>query len=80
MFVAHRSLHFLAKIRFDTAENEPAQHLQIFAEFANFAMHGYGGYPSSVPLILASRKFFKDKFAADLSRVNPETLTFGIAS
>ena len=31
--------YFLAKIRFDTAENEPAKNLQNFkfAEFANFA-------------------------------------------
>ena len=29
--------YFLAKIRFDTAENEPAKNLQKFAKFANFA-------------------------------------------
>ena len=29
--------YFLAKFRFDTAENEPAKNLQIFAKFANFA-------------------------------------------
>ena len=29
--------YFLAKFRFDTAENEPAQNLQIFAKFSNFA-------------------------------------------
>ena len=29
--------YFLAKFRFDTAENEPAKNLQNFAEFANFA-------------------------------------------
>ena len=28
---------FLAKFRFDTAENEPAKNLQNFAKFANFA-------------------------------------------
>ena len=28
--------YFLAKLRFDTAENEPAKNLQKFAEFANF--------------------------------------------
>ena len=28
---------FLAKFRFDTAENEPAKNLQKFANFANFA-------------------------------------------
>ena len=27
--------YFLAKFRFDTAENEPAKHLQNFANFAN---------------------------------------------
>ena len=29
--------YFLAKFRFDTAENEPAKNLQNFANFANFA-------------------------------------------
>ena len=29
--------YFLAKFRFDTAENEPAKILQKFAKFANFA-------------------------------------------
>ena len=29
--------YFLAKFRFDTAENEPAKKLQKFAKFANFA-------------------------------------------
>ena len=28
--------YFLAKFRFDTAENEPAQNLQKFANFLNF--------------------------------------------
>ena len=28
---------FLAKFRFDTAENEPAKNLQKFANFTNFA-------------------------------------------
>ena len=29
--------YFLAKFRFDTAENEPAKNLKKFANFANFA-------------------------------------------
>ena len=29
--------YFLAKFRFDTAENEPAKNLQNFANFPNFA-------------------------------------------
>ena len=29
--------YFLAKIRFDTAENEPVKNLQNFAKFVNFA-------------------------------------------
>ena len=29
--------YFLAKIRFDTAENEPAKKLKKIAKFANFA-------------------------------------------
>ena len=32
--------YFLAKFRFDTAENEPAKNLQKFAKFANFANIG----------------------------------------
>ena len=31
--------YFLAKFRFDTAENEPAKNLQNFANFPNFADH-----------------------------------------
>ena len=30
--------YFLAKFRFDTAENEPAKNLQNFANFPNFAI------------------------------------------
>ena len=29
--------YFLAKFRFDTAENEPAKNLHTFAKFTNFA-------------------------------------------
>ena len=29
--------YFLAKFRFDTAENEPAKNLQNFAKFGNYA-------------------------------------------
>ena len=29
--------YFLAKFRFDTAENQPAKNLQNFSKFANFA-------------------------------------------
>ena len=31
------NVYFLAKIRFDTAETEPAKNLEKFANFANFA-------------------------------------------
>ena len=39
--------YFLAKFRFDTAENEPAKDLQNFANFANFApsLSPYPLYP-----------------------------------
>ena len=40
--------YFLAKFRFDTAENEPAKNLQNFAKFANFAD------PSPLTLIINS--------------------------
>ena len=33
---------FLAKFRFDTAENEPAKNLQNFANFSNFAAQQAG--------------------------------------
>ena len=33
--------YFLAKFRFDTAENEPAKNLQYFAKFANLPVSGY---------------------------------------
>ena len=39
--------YFLAKFRFDTAENEPAKNLQNFANFPNFAIPN--------PLLLSSR-------------------------
>ena len=38
--------YFLAKFRFDTAENEPAKNLQNFAKFSNFAD------PNALPLTL----------------------------
>ena len=34
--------YFLAKFRFDTAENEPAKNLQKFANFPNFANPNIG--------------------------------------
>ena len=37
--------YFLAKFRFDTAENEPAKNLQNFAKFANFAEAEAGRSP-----------------------------------
>ena len=36
------SADFLAKFRFDTAENGPAKNLQNFAKFANFATPAIG--------------------------------------
>ena len=39
--------YFLAKFRFDTAENEPAKNLQNFTKFANFA-RGAAGAPGAV--------------------------------
>ena len=36
------SAYFLAKFRFDTAENEPAKNLQKIAKFANFALSRLG--------------------------------------
>ena len=35
--------YFVAKFRFDTAENEPAKNLQKFANFLNFAKNSPGG-------------------------------------
>ena len=42
--------YFLAKFRFDTAENEPAKILQNFAKFANFAD------PNPLTLTLTERR------------------------
>ena len=60
--------YLLAKVRFDTAENEPAKILQKFANFANFAnpgigvplgllrvgvsLRGLGGFPGSIGMYL----------------------------
>ena len=43
--------YFLAKFRFDTAENEPAKNLQKIAKFANFADPKV--FAGVVPTILA---------------------------
>ena len=52
--------YFLAKFRFDTAENEPAKNLQIFANFPNFASpraEVVGGEGHVAPLNGAYRLF-----------------------
>ena len=43
--------YFLAKFRFDTAENEPAKNLQKFAKIANFALS------PPIPLELPGHKY-----------------------
>ena len=53
--------YFLAKFRFDTAENEPAKNLQKFAKFANFA--------DPNPLSLASPQPLLGCPRSDLGRV-----------
>ena len=51
--------YFLAKIRFDTAENEPAKNLQSFAKFANFADTGGTGVTGcSVSGVIAAHNTF----------------------
>ena len=47
--------YFLAKVRFDTAENEPAKNLQNFANFPNFAK---GSFPASGGLQRPQRASF----------------------
>ena len=42
--------YFLAKFRFDTAENEAAKNLQNFAKFANFADPNFLNSQPSAPL------------------------------
>ena len=42
--------YFLAKFRFDTAENEPAKNLQKFGDFPNFSVQT----PTTVPASLRS--------------------------
>ena len=48
--------YFLAKSRFDTAENEPAKNLQNFADFPNFANPSFIGQSSNGPPL--SQLFF----------------------
>ena len=45
--------YFLAKIRFDTAENEPAKNLQTFANFPNFASPNSSGRTAESLLMYA---------------------------
>ena len=54
--------YFLAKFRFDTAENEPAKTLQNFAKFANFAD------PNPLTLTLAVRGRWPPRRAPTASR------------
>ena len=46
------NVYFLAKFRFDTAENEPAKNLANFAKFAKFAKFAD---PNPLTLALASQ-------------------------
>ena len=73
--------YFLAKFRFDTAENEPAKNLQNFAKFANFAdpnpltlapAPGQRGGPRSASraAVRASRSPVSRSAAVDLSGVD----------
>ena len=43
--------YFLAKFRFDTAENEPAKNLQNFANFAN----NFANFANPDPLTLTAQ-------------------------
>ena len=54
--------YFLAKFRFDTAENEPAKKLQNFAKFANFSyLNPYrNASPNVVDLLLDNRSAEKN--------------------
>ena len=45
--------YFLAKFRFDTAENEPAENLQNFANFPNFAQEGDRGLGLDVGAVVS---------------------------
>ena len=47
--------YFLAKFRFDTAENEPAKNLQNFPKFANFAAPTGRSGASEPPRAAASK-------------------------
>ena len=42
--------YFLAKFRFDTAENEPAKKLQNFANFANDIVAIFANFANPSPL------------------------------
>ena len=67
--------YFLAKIRFDTTENEPAKFLQQFANFANFANPNPPNRASAAgPLGLMRRDMADGVFLPDLRLTNPEEL------
>ena len=46
--------YFLAKFRFDTAENEPVKNSQNFAKIAVYSPFGLGAAPKAAPLSCGS--------------------------
>ena len=63
--------YFLAKFRFDTAENEPAKNLQNFARILmNFANNSFANFARKVLRLFGApdRRVFDDPDGADVRR------------
>ncbi len=53
--------YFLAKFRFDTAENEPAKNLQKMFDFANFANFANGANKGQKPARECGRRDWQQR-------------------
>ena len=74
--------YFLAKFRFDTAENEPAKDLQNFTNFANFQLR-YGESPVHSPpdgFLLAAFSSAREEASRELPGREAETCDASTAS
>ena len=63
--------YFLAKFRFDTAENEPAKNLQNFVNFPNFAN------PNPQPLSRKSRSPWSASADSELRQLQGRSFSAG---
>ena len=68
--------YFLAKFRFDTAENEPAKNLQNFAKFANFA--DPNPLIQWLPSVRSRRRSFRANYDAINYMMRDQNLPLGL--